>query len=269
LKGGPLTRDHSVTYDRGVEAVFKALADPTRRRLLDRLFQQDGRTLGELCERADMTRFGVAKHLRVLEEAGLLTTRRAGREKLHYLNPVPIQEIHDRWISKYARPFLRTMTGIKRTLEGGPMQAPRYVYEIYIRTTAENLWQALTDPDFTHQYFHETRVISDWKPGSSIVYRQDNGNDAIEGELIAFEPPRRLVHTFHFAHDAEARHDAPTRVTWEITPMGEVCRLTLTHEDFEGETATYRSVSDGGWAPIIDSLKTLLETGKPMPMPAA
>jgi uncharacterized protein YndB with AHSA1/START domain/DNA-binding transcriptional ArsR family regulator len=252
-----------------VEAVFKALADPTRRRLLDRLFERDGRTLGDLTQAERMTRFGVAKHLQVLEDAGVITTRRSGREKLHYLNPVPIQEIHDRWISKYAAPFASAMTGIKRTLEGGRMPAPRYVYEIYIQTTADRLWHAITDPDETHRYFHETRVLSDWKPGSSIVYRQDNGNNAIEGEIIECDAPHRLVHTFHFAHDEEGRHDAPTRVTWEITPMGDVCRLTLTHEDFTGETATYRSVSDGGWAPIIDSLKTLLETGKPMPMPAA
>jgi uncharacterized protein YndB with AHSA1/START domain len=215
-----------------------------------------------------MTRFGVAKHLQVLEDAGIVTTRKSGREKLHYLNPVPIQEIHDRWISKYAAPFASAMVGIKRTLEGGRMPAPRYVYEIYIQTTAERLWHAITDPDETHRYFHGTRVLSDWKPGSSIVYRGDDGDNAIEGEIIECDPPRRLAHTFHFAHDEEGKHDAPTRVTWEITPMGDVCRLTLTHEDFAGETATYRGISKG-WAPIIDSLKTLLETGAPMPMPAA
>jgi uncharacterized protein YndB with AHSA1/START domain len=216
-----------------------------------------------------MTRFGVAKHLRVLEDAGLVVTRRAGREKLHYLNPVPIRLMHDRWISKYAEPFVSALSDIKRELEGAHMEAPKYVYEIYIQTTPEKLWQAIIDPEFTHRYFHETRVLSDWKPGSSIVYRQDDGKNAIEGKIIEFAPPRRLVHTFHFERHDEGQHDAPTRVTWEITPMGDVCRLTLTHDDFAGETPTYRTISDGGWAPIIDSLKTLLETGKAMPMPAA
>jgi DNA-binding transcriptional ArsR family regulator len=100
-----------------MDEVFKALADPTRRSLLDELFKQDGQTLSALDERFDMTRFGVMKHLRVLEEAGLVTTRRRGREKLHFLNPVPIQLIHDRWVSKYAEPWAATLTGLKRRLE--------------------------------------------------------------------------------------------------------------------------------------------------------
>lgn len=247
-----------------MEAVFRALADPTRRRLLDRLFERDGRSLGELTEATGMTRFGVAKHLRLLEDARLVTTRRAGREKLHYLNPVPIQEIGERWISKYAGPFVSAMTGLKRELEGVQMAAPKYVYEIYIQTTPDKLWRAITDPEQTYRYFHGTRVQSDWKPGSSIQYRQDDGNNAIEGEVLEVEAPRRLVHSFRFPNN----NDAPTRVTWEITPMGDVCRLALTHEDFAGETETWNGVSKG-WAPIIDSLKTLLETGKPMPMPIA
>jgi DNA-binding transcriptional ArsR family regulator len=100
-----------------MDAVFKALADPTRRSLLDELFARDGQTLTELEERLPMTRFGVMKHLKVLEEAGVVTTQRRGREKLHYLNSVPIQLIHDRWVSKYAEPLAAAITGIKRELE--------------------------------------------------------------------------------------------------------------------------------------------------------
>jgi DNA-binding transcriptional ArsR family regulator len=100
-----------------MDAVFKALADTTRRSLLDRLYEQDGQTLTALEEGLPMTRFGVMKHLKVLEEAGLVTTRRNGREKLHHLNPVPIRLIHDRWVSKYAEPWVATLTGLKRELE--------------------------------------------------------------------------------------------------------------------------------------------------------
>ena len=100
-----------------IDEVFKALADPTRRRLLDELFERDGQTLSALEQRLPMTRFGVAKHLKVLEGAGLVTTRRRGREKLHFLNPVPIREVHDRWVSKYAEPWASALTGLKRDLE--------------------------------------------------------------------------------------------------------------------------------------------------------
>jgi DNA-binding transcriptional ArsR family regulator len=107
-----------------VDLVFKALADPSRRSLLDNLFSRDGQTLGELGSTLEMTRFGAMKHLRVLEKAGLVTTRKVGREKLHYLNPVPIQEIHERWVSKYAAPWLSAMSAIKSELEGESGRPP-------------------------------------------------------------------------------------------------------------------------------------------------
>jgi DNA-binding transcriptional ArsR family regulator len=114
-----LIGDHLVTYGRGVDddAVFKALADPTRRALLDALFVEDGQTLGALEARLPMTRFGVMKHLRVLEEAGLVTARRRGREKLHFLNPVPIRLVHDRWVSKYAQPWAAALSDLKQVLD--------------------------------------------------------------------------------------------------------------------------------------------------------
>jgi DNA-binding transcriptional ArsR family regulator len=103
----------------GDDPVFRALADPSRRHLLDRLFERDGRTLGELTEDLEMTRFGVMKHLQVLEDAGLVVTRKEGRRKLHYLNPVPIQQIHDRWIDKYRSRHASALAGLKEELEGG------------------------------------------------------------------------------------------------------------------------------------------------------
>jgi DNA-binding transcriptional ArsR family regulator len=115
-----LTCDHLVTYSARVDddRVFKALADTTRRFLLDLLFARDGRTLTELESELDMTRFGVMKHLRILETAGLVITRRSGREKLHFLNPVPIRLIHDRWIDKYRERRVSALAELKRELEG-------------------------------------------------------------------------------------------------------------------------------------------------------
>src|SRR5262245_27973954 len=132
-----------------MDAVFRALADPTRRRLLDQLFKRDGQTLSALERRSTMTRFGVMKHLRVLEEAGLVVTKRRGREKLHFLNPVPIRLIHDRWIDKYTEPWAAMLSGLKKEIEEALMEK---VYEIYIKTTPERLWQAIVDPELRRKY---------------------------------------------------------------------------------------------------------------------
>src|ERR1700760_874714 len=141
-----------------MDAVFRPLADPTRRSLLDELFREDGQTLGALEERFSMTRFGVMKHLKVLEEAGLVVTRRRGREKLHFLNPVPIRLVHDRWVSKYAEPWAAGLSELKTRLE----QTMEKVYEIYIKTTPEQLWDAITNPEIRAKYNFGTRVESDW-----------------------------------------------------------------------------------------------------------
>ncbi|MGH2455727.1 MAG: ArsR/SmtB family transcription factor [Candidatus Limnocylindria bacterium] len=244
-----------------MEPIFRALADANRRALLDALHERDGRSLGELeAVLPGMTRFGVMKHLRVLRDAGLVAVHRDGRRKLHYLNPVPIQLIADRWISRYARPWTTGMANLKASLEApAPMTAPKHVYEVYIRTTPEALWAALTDPAITQRYYYGSRVTSDWAPGSPVTYLNPDGSTAIEGQVVELDPPHRLVHTFHFpAHD-----ERPSRVTFEITPMGEVCRLCLVHDQFEGETETYRGVAMG-WNPVLSGLKTLLETGEPL-----
>src|SRR5512140_984376 len=145
-----------------MDPVFKALADPTRRSLLDELFRDDGQTLSALEGRFSMSRFGVMRHLRLLEEAGLIVTRRRGREKLHFLNPVPIRLVHDRWVSKYAEPWAAALSDLKQRLET-PMEK---VFEIYIRTTPERLWQAITDPELRAKYNFGARQTSDWTPGS-------------------------------------------------------------------------------------------------------
>ena len=173
-----------------MEPVFRALADPTRRALLDALVERDGQTLVALTAPHDMTRIAVAKHLRLLENAGLVVTRRRGREKLHYLNAVPIRLLHDRWVSKYTAPWAAGLAGLKTELEV-PMEK---VFEIYIRTTADRLWEAITDPTIGAKYHFGAGVESDWTPGSRYVLTHPAADSPLaEGENLVVEPPRRLV----------------------------------------------------------------------------
>src|SRR4030095_8945381 len=154
-----LTGDYLVTYHRSVtddDQVFKALADPTRRFLLDLLFARDGRTLTELESGVELTRFGVMQHLRVLEEAGLVVTRRSGREKLHFLNPVPIRLIHDRWIDKYTARQVSARAPQDDTrgeeLMTTTTAQTTQVYQVFIKATPEAIWDAITKPEFTARY---------------------------------------------------------------------------------------------------------------------
>ena len=256
-----------------LEPAFRALADAHRRLLLDRLREQDGQTLGELeAALPQMTRFGVMKHLRVLEDAHLVTTLRDGRRKLHYLNPVPIRLISDRWISRYAAKFVDGMADLKYSLEAtSPMTAPAQVYEIYIRTTPERLWQALTEGELTKQYYYGASVRSDLTVGSPFRYFDDD-NMLLDGEVLEADPPRRLVTTFSALWSPEVAADPPSRLTWEIEPKGAACRLRMIHDDLAPDSATFHEVA-GGWSHILSGLKTLLETGEPLvvtpPEPAA
>jgi uncharacterized protein YndB with AHSA1/START domain/DNA-binding transcriptional ArsR family regulator len=265
LPGGDATPEpDNLTRD----AVFRALADPSRRLLLDSLFVHDGQTLGQLAARLPgMTRFGVMKHLRLLESAGVVVSRRAGREKLHFLNPVPIRLLHDRWIGKYAEVWVGALADLKLTLEGEPtrMQPPRHVFEVYIRTSPDRLWQAITDPAFTQRYFFRTEVASSFDPAARIRYLRPDGSPAVEGDVLEAEPPRRLVTTWSF-RNSELQNDPPSRVTWEIEPLGETCRLTLIHDGFATETPTFHSVVKG-WPRVLSSLKSLIETGEPLVIP--
>jgi uncharacterized protein YndB with AHSA1/START domain len=247
-----------------MDEVFRALADPTRRSLLDELFKQDGQALSALERRLPMTRFGVMKHLRVLEEAGLVTTKRRGREKLHFLNPVPIRLVHDRWVSKYAEPWAAALTGLKRRLEEGRMEK---VFEIYIKTTPERLWEAITDSEMRQQYSFGVGVSSDWTPGSRYEAVHPGAGIAIaEGENLEVEPPRRLVQSFTALWSDEVKAEGTSRVTWEIEPIGDSCRLTVTHDELrEGANDELY----GGWPMILSGLKTLLETGERLTTPGS
>jgi len=241
---------------RDMDVVFRALADPSRRRLLDGLFKQDGQTLNALERRLPMTRFGVMKHLRVLEEAGLVTTKRRGREKLHFLNPVPIRLVHDRWVSKYAEPWAATLSGLKHRLEDKTMEK---VFEIYIKTTPERLWEAITNPEMRRKYNFGVGVVTDWTPGSRYQGTSPLAPTPIlEGENLEVDPPRRLVQSFRALWSEDVKREGTSRVTWEIEPVGESCRLTVTHDQLREDA---NAELYGGWMMILSGLKTLLETG--------
>ncbi|GIK30085.1 MAG: putative transcriptional regulator, ArsR family protein [Chloroflexota bacterium] len=249
------------------EQVFKALADANRRTLLDRLFQRDGQTLGELQSALpDMTRFGVMKHLQVLETAGLITTHKVGREKFHYLNTVPIQQVYDRWVSKFSQPWARSLVDLKTVLEETPMtEKPNHVYEVFIKTTPEQLWNALTQGDITRLYYFGTRVKSDWKPGSAYAYHYDSPEAQVmlEGEVLEADPPRKLVTTFRPVWNDSPEGQRTSRVTFEIEQLGPACRLVLTHSGLNPDAPLTMGIGSG-WAQILSGLKTLLETGDPL-----
>jgi uncharacterized protein YndB with AHSA1/START domain/DNA-binding transcriptional ArsR family regulator len=247
-----------------MDDVFKALADPTRRSLLDELFREDGQTLSALEQRLPMTRFGVMKHLKVLEEAGLVTSKRRGREKLHFLNAVPIRLVHDRWVSKYAEPWAAGLSDLKHRMEDRTMEK---VFEIYIKTTPERLWEAITDTELRRKYNFGVGVESQWTQGS----RYEGATPAMDGPLVEGEnlevgPPRRLVQSFNALWGEQVRSEATSRVTWEIEQVEDSCRLTVTHGELR-EGANDELF--GGWPMILSGLKTLLETGESLTTPGS
>jgi uncharacterized protein YndB with AHSA1/START domain/DNA-binding transcriptional ArsR family regulator len=247
-----------------VDEVFKALADPTRRGLLDELFREDGQTLSALEQGLPMTRFGVMKHLKVLEDAGLVKTKRRGREKLHFLNPVPIRLVHDRWVSKYAEPWAATLAGLKSRIEDQQMEK---VFEIYIKTTPERLWQAIVDPELRARYTFGVGVSSEWTTGSSYEARHASAGIAIsQGQNLEVDPPRRLVQSFEALWSDDVKAEGTSRVTWEIEPVGDSCRLLVVHDQLREDA---NAEIYGGWPMILSGLKTLLETGESLTTPGS
>ncbi|MGW7667670.1 ArsR family transcriptional regulator [Streptomyces sp. 3212.3] len=246
-----------------MDQVFKALADATRRRLLDRLHERGGQTLGELCEHIDMTRQSITQHLAVLEAANLVASVRRGREKLHYLNPVPLHEIQERWIDKFERRRLRALSAVKRQAEEAMSDKPTFVYVIYIRSTPEAVWDALTDAGLTAAYWGHSNV-SDWKPGSRWEHVRTDGSGIADvvGEVVESDRPGRLVTTWT-SPENEGRPEAYSKVTFDIQPHADIVRLTVTHEDLADERE--RADVAGGWAAVLSNLKSLIETGSPLP----
>lgn len=249
-----------------MDAVFKALADESRRKLLDALFKKEGLTTQELEKvlEDDMTRFGVMKHLHILEKASLVTTRKVGRFRYHYLNPVPIQQLSERWLSRYTALWAQSMNDLKNKLERNDfMDKPKHVFVTVIKTTPEKLWTALTDGSMTPLYYYGGALKTSLKKGTDFNYMAPDGSVMCGGEVIESIPLKKLVTSFTGNWDPAMKADAPTRVTYEIEQQGDCCRLTLVHDDFDGATATYERVG-GGWPGILSGLKTLLETGKPL-----
>ncbi len=251
-----------------MDAAFRALADPTRRRLLDRLRERDGQTLGELCERLEMARQSVTQHLDVLVDAGLVTVVRRGRQRLHYLNPMPIHEIERRWIAEFDRPRLQALSAIRSQAEeyamtDAPASVPTYVYVTYIRASAEQVWRALTDADLTARYWGHANV-SDWEPGSSWEHRRVDGSGTVDvvGRVLTAEPPTRLVITFEDRPDAATPRE-PSVVEFLVEPHQDIVRLTVTHENLP-DREMLNGISQG-WPAVLANLKSLLETGEVLP----
>jgi uncharacterized protein YndB with AHSA1/START domain/DNA-binding transcriptional ArsR family regulator len=261
-----------------MDEVFRALADPSRRLLLDSLNARNGQTLRELCSGLDMARQSVSKHLAVLEAANLVSTVRRGREKHHYLNAAPINEIAERWITRYEQDRVSALADLKRALEDNPVDKPSFVYTTYIRTTPERLWQALTEPAFTNRYWGIT-FDTDWRAGSPMSWHQ-RGVTITDPEQVVLEaePYRRLSYTWHtfsrewadsfgFADEARERltSEPRSRVTFEIERLdAEQVRLTVLHDDLEPGGMIASMISQG-WPRVLANVKTLLETGETLP----
>ncbi|MEV0810060.1 metalloregulator ArsR/SmtB family transcription factor [Micromonospora sp. NPDC050200] len=268
-----------------MDEVFRALADPSRRRLLDSLNVRNGQTLRDLCAGLDLTRQSVSKHLAVLEAANLVTTVRRGREKLHHLNAAPINAIYERWIHRYDRDRAHALADLQTALERQPMESPTFVYTTYIRTTPERLWQALTEPAFTRRYWGGVALKSEWTAGAPLLWQDGpDGEFADLGQrVLVAEPYRRLSYTWHGFQPEHAAFfgwseeelaarlgERRSTVTFDIAPHGDAVRLTVTHHDFSPDSEMYRAISgqldgSGGWPELLASLKTLLETGDPLP----
>lgn len=260
-----------------MDEVFRALADASRRRLLDSLNARNGQSLRELCAGLEMARQSVSKHLAVLQAADLVTVEWRGREKLHHLNAGPINAIADRWIGRYNRERVRALADLTTALELKPMGSTEFRYTTYINTTPQRLWQALTDPAFTRRYWGVT-FETDWAVGSTMTWEQEGARIVDPDQVVLeSEPDRRLAYTWHTFTPEFAKAvgisdevfgklaaERRSRVAFEIEPVGEMVKLTVVHDDFDPGSTAVEMVSDG-WPHLLSDLKTLLETGDTLP----
>lgn len=254
-----------------MDEVFRALSDPSRRQMLDLLKEKPGLNVNQLTEHFEFSRFAVMKHLKILEKAGLVIARQSGRFKLLYLNAIPLQMISDRWMSRFSAQLAPRLTRLKHQLESENEERImaesatelKHVFVTYIRTSRQRLWEALTSPEMTSQYYFDSALRSDLRPGSPIdfVMQDQEGQERVpvRGTVSEMIPRQRLVYTFQFTD----RSDPPSRVAYDIEEERGLLKLTVTHDQFEQQNSTYQEVSSG-WPYILSGLKTLVETGSPL-----
>ncbi|MCB9994553.1 MAG: SRPBCC domain-containing protein [Hyphomicrobiaceae bacterium] len=247
-----------------MEKIFAALADPTRLAAVEALRDRDGQTLGELQALfPHLSRFGVMKHLKVLEDAEVISTRKSGRFRYHYLNPVAFQSVADHFVSRLAAPYARGLVALKSQLEtkDTTMPAPRHQMVTIIKTSPERLWTALTSPNETVHYFFGLKISDKLDVGSHIALSTKDGEAKVSGRVTAFDPPRKFAYTFTGDRNDDGSRDPESLVTFEIEPMGDACRVTMIHDGFGAENLTFRNTGMG-WPIVLSGLKTYLETGQ-------
>jgi uncharacterized protein YndB with AHSA1/START domain/DNA-binding transcriptional ArsR family regulator len=245
-----------------MDNIFNALGDKSRRYLLDLLYERNGRSLTELSSRLDMSRQAVTKHLKILEAANLVIPVWKGKEKLHYLNPVPLRLIYSRWISKFDENRLQYLYELKSDLENSNQEVKMkgFIYQIVIAASAEKVWESLTKPEFTQKFWFGRSINSDWSVGSTVSIITPEGNEEVQGQVLEFQPFTRLSYTWK---TPDITAEEATTVVFELQEMGPMTKLTILH-DMDAEDAKFQQAA-AGWTFILCGLKTFLETGAPMP----
>jgi uncharacterized protein YndB with AHSA1/START domain/DNA-binding transcriptional ArsR family regulator len=229
---------------------------------MDLLYERNGQSLTELSSNLDMSRQAVTKHLKILESADLIVPVWKGKEKLHYLNPVPLRLIYSRWINKFDEDRIQGIYDLKNELENTTQEVKMkgFVYQIVIATSAEKVWESLTKPEFTQKFWFGRSVISEWELGSPVSILTPEGKEEMKGEVVEFQPNKRLSYTWRTPEEAVTE---TTTVVFELQEMGPMTKLTILH-DMEAESAKFQQAA-AGWTFILCGLKTFLETGAPMP----
>lgn len=245
-----------------MDKIFCALGDKSRRYLLDLLYERNGQSLTELSSKLDMSRQAVTKHLKILESAELVVPVWKGKEKLHYLNPVPLRLIYSRWINKFDEDRIENLYELKKALENTNQEAKMkgFVYQIVITASAEKVWESLTNPEFTQKFWFGRSVISDWKLGSFVSVITPEGKEEVKGEVVEYQPYKRLSYTWK---TPDVTAEEATTVVFELQEMGPMVKLTILH-DIDASDAKFQQAA-AGWTFILCGLKTYLETGAPMP----
>ena len=245
-----------------MDNIFNALGDKSRRHLLDVLYEKNGQSLTELTATLEMSRQAVTKHLSILEEANLVVPVWKGREKLHYLNPVPLRLIYLRWISKFDEMRIESLFEMKNNNEAKTQEVNMkgFMYQIVIASSAEKVWESLTKPEFTEKFWFGRKVQSDWNVGSAVSIVTPEGLIEVKGEVVEFEINKRLSYTWLSAYD---KIEDISTVVFELQEMGDLTKLTIL-QDIDVEKANFQQAASG-WTFILCGLKTFLETGAAMP----